>query len=501
MLTKIELENFKSFEGKHTIDINNLTTIIGLNSSGKTNILEGISILSNISSGIDITAFFNKYAEMAKGNIRGGASGCCRTRKKVFGLGCTIKKSNGNSLVYSLKIDVANEDRVYVDEENLYELTAEGGKHLLFKTIKKEKYKGDIVVEYDNKKRGKNPRIQCDRSYSILSQLDQKLILNNETLNEVQKLIDNNGDKDYIAVNFLKELRIENTIYQDIELIKENIKNVQSINPNPDKVRNYVSIDNSPIFTDASNLSAVLHRLIGDYRRAESGYNSYEKHLNHEKHVNHKKHSLELSYKERYEKYKKKYDMLLSIVRLLPEYEIKELSTIITPRPLRDVMFTCVEVHNGNDVKMPASLLSDGTIKVIAIATAIVTSPENSVLLLDEFDSGTHQTKSFELLKKLFEVAKERNIILVVTTHNTSLLNQYTVKYLKGTSIVFRNKETGNSEIVNFYDLKGVEKLLARGGLGDAALKDGLNEYLHTQENKEVDLPEWLQNMGEGHNG
>ncbi|MCG4734821.1 AAA family ATPase, partial [Casaltella massiliensis] len=36
MLTKIELENFKSFEGKHTIDINNLTTIIGLNSSGKT---------------------------------------------------------------------------------------------------------------------------------------------------------------------------------------------------------------------------------------------------------------------------------------------------------------------------------------------------------------------------------------------------------------------------------------------------------------------------------
>lgn len=495
MLTKIELENFKSFEGKHTIDINNLTTIIGLNSSGKTNILEGISILSNISSGIDITAFFNKYAEMAKGNIRGGASGCCRTRKKVFGLGCTIKKSNGNSLVYSLKIDVANEDRVYVDEENLYELTAEGGKHLLFKTIKKEKYKGDIVVEYDNKKRGKNPRIQCDRSYSILSQLDQKLILNNETLNEVQKLIDNNGDKDYIAVNFLKELRIENSIYQDIELIKENIKNVQSINPNPDKVRNYVSKDNSPIFTDASNLSAVLHRLIGDYRIAESKYNRYEKH------VKHKKYPLELSYKERYEKYKKKYDMLLSIVRLLPEYEIKELSTIITPSPLRDVMFTCVEVHNGNDVKMPASLLSDGTIKVIAIATAIVTSPDNSVLLLDEFDSGTHQTKSFELLKKLFEVAKERNIILVVTTHNTSLLNQYTVEYLKGTSIVFRSKETGNSEIVNFYDLKGVEKLLARGGLGDAALKDGLDEYLYTQENKEVALPEWLQNIGEGHIG
>ena len=497
MLTKIELENFKSFEGKHTIDIHNLTTIIGLNSSGKSNILEGISILSNISSGIDITAFFNKYAEMAKGNIRGGASGCCRTRKKVFGLGCTIEKSNGNSLVYSLKIDVANEDRVYVDEENLYEFTADGKKHLLFKTIKKEKYKGDIVVEYDNKKRGKNPRIQCDRSYSILSQLDQKLILNNETLNEVQKLIDSNEEKEYIAVNFLKNLKIEskNTIYQDIEFVKDNIKNVQSISPNPDKVRNYVSRDNSSIFADASNLSAVLDRLISSYRMLERRYIKYTKQANNEND------SLDSNFKERYEESKKKYDLLLSIVKLLPEYEIKELSTIITPSPLRDVMFACVEVHNGNDVKMPASLLSDGTIKVIAIATALVTSPENSVLLLDEFDSGTHQTKSFELLKKLFEVAKERNIILVVTTHNISLLNQYTVKYLKGTSIVFRTKESGNSEIINFYDLNGVEMLLSRGGLGDAALRDGLNEYLYTQENKEVALPEWLQNMGEGHNG
>ncbi|WFR75126.2 AAA family ATPase [Lactococcus lactis] len=320
-------------------------------------------------------------------------------------------------------------------------------------------------------------------------------MLNNETLNEVQKLIDNNEDKKFIEVNFLRNLKIEskNTIYNDIEFVKDSIKNVQSINPNPDKVRNYVSRDNSPIFADASNLSAVLDRLISNYnslkRRIErhkeldaSGNNGYFNSIN-----------------ERYEEQKKKYDMLLSIVKLLPEYEIKELSTIITPSPLRDVMLTCVEVHNGNDVKMPASLLSDGTIKVIAIATALVTNPENSVLLLDEFDSGTHQTKSFELLTKLFEVAKKRNITLVVTTHNTSLLNQYTVEYLEGTSIVFRTKDSGNSEIINFYDLNEVEKLLARGGLGDASLKDGLNEYLYTtKETNKASLPEWLQNMGEG---
>lgn len=479
MLLSIELDNFKSFEGKNSLTIKDLTTIIGLNSAGKTNVLEGISILSNISSGVDITAYFNKYSELSKGSIRGGASGCCRSRKKTFGLGCTMKKDDNTHFSYYLKIDVSNEDRVYIDEENLYEVPVIGRRKLLFKTIKKERYKGDILVEYNNKKKGKNPIIQCDRSYSIISQLNKSIIDSTETILEVKKLIDSHKDEKFIEVNSLKKIKSDNyeKIYEDINFVKKQINNVQSISPIPEKIRTYVNRDNSKLFSDASNLSAVLDNMIRRYKMHSKFYNHKDNNSKDEK---------------RYLESKEVYDDLLSVIKLLPEYDIEGLDIIMTPSPLRDVMFSCLEKHGDSFIKIPANLLSDGTLKVIAIATALVTYPENSVLLLDEFDSATHQAKAQILLQKLYEISKKRNITLIVTTHNTSLLNKYDKNFLVGTSIIFRNKETGNSNITNFYDLYDVERLIGKGGLGDAALKDGLKEYLYPRENKDVALPDWL---------
>ncbi|MET3564118.1 AAA15 family ATPase/GTPase [Enterococcus rotai] len=498
MLKKIEFDNFKSFEGKETINLEDLTTIIGLNSSGKTNILEGISILSNISSGVDITAYFNKYSKNSKESIRGGALGCCRARKKTFGLGCTIEKNNGHLLVYYLKIDASNEDRVYVDEENLYEFNKDGRRTTLFKTIKKEKLKGDIIVEYNNKKRGINPRIQCDRSYSILSQLKENT-LRNYTLAEIQILLDN-STSDFKEITTLEELNTnENSILEDIKLVQKHIGNVRTVEPIPDKIREYVSRESTDLYSDASNLSAVLHTIIQRYQDDQKRLIRAQQHLD-ELGADSPKHIWKIrtervnDLKIRYKISKEKYDSLLSIIQLLPEYQIEGLDTLVTPAPLRDVMFTCIEKGNdtNSNFKIPASLLSDGTLKTIAIATALVTYPEKSIILLDEFDSGTHHNKSVALLKELYRISKKRNIILVVTTHNTTLLNNYTNHFLQGTSVVYRDKKSYSSKIINFYNLYDVEKLLARGGLGDAARKDGLTKYLHPEPKKDISLPDWL---------
>ena len=501
MLKKIEFDNFKSFEGKQSIDLEDLTTIIGLNSSGKTNILEGISILSNISSGIDITAYFNKYSKFSKENIRGGALGCCRGKRKTFGLGCTIEKSNGNLLVYYLRIDASNEDRVYVDEENLYEINSEGTRTLLFKTVKKEKLKGDIFVEYNNKKKGKNPKINCDRSYSIISQLNETS-LNNYTLEELERLLGDTTSK-FIEKTTLEEIRVnkKNSIYQDIELVQKRIGNVRTVDPVPDKIRSYVSRESGDLYSDASNLSAILYSLIQDYKNAEKRYERAREQLdellskpNRQQTIvdfrKKRQHDTELKYISS----KKIYDSLLKIIRLLPEYQIEGLDILITPAPLKDVMFTCIEkgTEKNSSLKIPANLLSDGTLKTIAIATALVTYPKNSVILLDEFDSGTHHSKSIPLLEELYKISKKKKMTLVVTTHNTTLLNSYNKNFLKGTSVVYRDNLSYSSKIVNFYDLYDVEKLLARGGLGDAAMKDGLNKYLNPEPKKDVVLPSWL---------
>ena len=135
-LKTLMIENFKSFEGKNRFFVEELTTIIGLNASGKSNVIEALSILSMVSRDILVTNILNTTSTMAL-PIRGGAQGCLRGNKRTFGLGCTIEKENGRELEYFIKFKVEDSDRVFIDEESLFELNVKKSeeKSLIFKTI------------------------------------------------------------------------------------------------------------------------------------------------------------------------------------------------------------------------------------------------------------------------------------------------------------------------------------------------------------------------------
>ncbi|MGB8953787.1 MAG: AAA family ATPase, partial [Tumebacillaceae bacterium] len=81
MLTKLRLKNFKSFEHAE-FDLGPVTTLIGTNASGKSNVRDALRILHGISRGYTLAeSIGEKYAEHGflqwKG-IRGG------TREMVF---------------------------------------------------------------------------------------------------------------------------------------------------------------------------------------------------------------------------------------------------------------------------------------------------------------------------------------------------------------------------------------------------------------------------------
>ena len=496
MIKSFRFENFKSFEGVQELTVDDLTTIIGLNSSGKTNIIEGISILTKVVSGIDITAFFNNYSNNQEDSVRGGASGCCRSRKKIFGLGCTINKDTRSDLIYSIKLDVSNEDRVYISEENLYEFdTHENKKTLIFKTIIMDRHKGDILVEYNNKKKGKNPRVLVERNKSIISQLNKEMLYAKSALMDMEEIISKAKD-DYVNLKKLEDIQSSEskTIYDDIKRFLDSVKNIYFLDPSPERMRGYVRKENSRLRKDASNISAVL-----DYMYSE--FQMVERRINRENKITEdKKTTVDDFTKEkrvllkRQSQLSKKWADLLEIIKVLPEYNLEDIEILVTPAPLRDVIFTCLEKIDGKNIKIPANLLSDGTLRVIGIATALITYPENSVLIIDEFDSGIHHSKAFYFLEKINEIAKDRNITLIITTHNSALLNSYKGKLLEGVSVVYRDKEDGNSRIKMFIELYDTERLLAMGGLGDASLKDGLEDYLYPRSEK-IKLPSWL--MGE----
>ena len=82
-----------------------------------------------------------------------------------------------------------------------------------------------------------------------------------------------------------------------------------------------------------------------------------------------------------------KKDELLAFVRALPEQDITKIDFIETPRG--EVMVTLTETFGGSSKPYEAPLLSDGTLRVLAIAAGILSSP-GPVVVIEEIDNGVH---------------------------------------------------------------------------------------------------------------
>ena len=97
-------ENFKSFE-KAELNIEALTTLIGTNSSGKSNAIEGIEILAKAVTGIEFSTILDGTKNTGA-VVRGGSRGCARFNTSAFKLGCLIDLDDKRDLLYEMKIGI-----------------------------------------------------------------------------------------------------------------------------------------------------------------------------------------------------------------------------------------------------------------------------------------------------------------------------------------------------------------------------------------------------------
>lgn len=131
--------------------------MIGANSSGKSNAIEGIAILAKAATGIELSTILDG-SKSTGAVVRGGSRGCARFNTNAFKLGCLIDYDEKNDLLYEMKVGVA--DRVGIEEEGLYlvkkdALTPKTNK--VFKTKKVESGRVEIKVQYKNGSRGNDP--------------------------------------------------------------------------------------------------------------------------------------------------------------------------------------------------------------------------------------------------------------------------------------------------------------------------------------------------------
>ena len=406
MIKAFLFEKFKGYD-KAILWLEQITTLVGTNASGKSNAIEGMQILSELATGRDLSVIFDgtKNSEAA---IRGGAKGCCRFTAKSFTLGCLIDLDSDHDLMY--KVSIRASSRIAIEEESLYivgngSTDTKQGK-LVFRTASKStEDSGDISVEYANGKKGKNPQCRALRSMSILSQMIGKLPTEIEEYDES---------------------------IRRIQLVQDSLMGIFILDPIPALMRNYSRIGDTTLRRNCSNVSSVLYAL----------------------------------------KDSDEWPGFVETISQLPENEIKGIDFVSTP--LNDVILVQKEQNGSATANMEAQRLSDGTLRCVALLAAVMSEPKNSVIAIEELDNGIHPSRARKLMDALSQIASQRGIDLIITTHNVTLLNSLSKEDVLGVSVVYRDATSNASRIIPFVDIQNQAAILASGGIGDALETDSI---------------------------
>ncbi|MCE2449499.1 MAG: ATP-binding protein [Candidatus Latescibacteria bacterium] len=219
--------------------------------------------------------------------------------------------------------------------------------------------------------------------------------------------------------------------------------------PDPKLMRNYERAGDTILKRNGSNLSAVLYGLsTGD------------------------------------EDQRATLQRLLEKIRQLPDEPYQKLGFTLTE--LKDVIFGFQE---SSGYKVDARVLSDGTLRTLAILTAFETVSEGSRIVVEEFDNGLHPSRVGVLTEAIAEVAKNRHLQVLVTTHNPATMNFLTREQLEG-----KNESVS---LVRLDELPRYDEFLERGRLGDLVTRRVVDQYLapEFEEQKKKKALAWLEDL------
>lgn len=121
--------------------------------------------------------------------------------------------------------------------------------------------------------------------------------------------------------------------------------------------------------------------------------------------------------------------------------------------------------HKNSNALFLSDEESDGTIRLLNIIEVLLTSENDKVYIIDEINRKFHPLLTRKFVEKFLQLAEQRNIQLIVTTHESQLMD---LKLLRRDEISFINKDDyGYSHI---YSLDSYE---------DRFDKKIINDYLN----------------------
>jgi predicted ATPase len=168
---------------------------------------------------------------------------------------------------------------------------------------------------------------------------------------------------------------------------------------------------------------------------------------------------------------------LLAMTRSLSEAQISDLSSVSSD--LGDVMVTIDERIGGKVRSVPARLMSDGTLRFLSMAAAMLDTPSDNdlgadrVLVIEELENGLHPSQAALLLQRLKTSANSRKVRTLATTHSPAILDALEGSDHESVVVTSRDEE-GWSRVTRLVDFPDYLEILGKDSLGGSATHDRL---------------------------
>lgn len=187
---------------------------------------------------------------------------------------------------------------------------------------------------------------------------------------------------------------------------------------------------------------------------------------------------------------------VLAFIGELPEQRISDVKFLRGPR--EEVMVQVTETFGHVPTDREAPLLSDGTLRVLAIAAALLSAPTGGLVVIEEIDNGVHPSRARELLANILVASKKNSLRVLLTSHNPALLDTLPKESVPDVVCCYRDPEQGDSRLIRLADLTDYPELVASGPLGQLMTQGLLDRFLKNQrtpEQKAEQAQEWLRQL------
>ena len=239
------------------------------------------------------------------------------------------------------------------------------------------------------------------------------------------------------------QLRNKETANIISELAKQ-LSGIFVLDPTPNHMRDYAALAEK-LSSDGSNIAGVLAALNDEQR----------------------------------EKVQKK---LTSYLRKIPEKDIEDVWTERIGKFNTDAMLYCKEAWQENDeCIVDARGMSDGTLRFLAIMTALLTNEANRLIVIEEVDNGLHPSRAKILLNMLKELGNEKKADVLITTHNPALLDAAGTSMIPFITVAHRD-DRGQSHLKLLEDIRELPKMISTGNIGDLVTNGKIESALTREE-------------------